>query len=121
VSVAREEWKKLALAQQSVSSCPPMSSSANSSMSAPANPSMSFVDEQEIEEGLTIVERQLADRTVRTGEEELFKARARDKGSIKLIDIVRTRLDARNDCFVAELPSLGLKDVCIGDELVKKP
>jgi len=31
-------------------------------------------DEQEIEEGLTIVERQLADRTVRTGEEELFKA-----------------------------------------------
>ena len=37
-------------------------------------------DEGEIEEGLAIVERQLADRTVRTGEEELFKARARDRG-----------------------------------------
>lgn len=77
------------------------------------------VDEQEIEEGLAIVEKQLKDRTVRTGEEELFKARARDRGSVKLIDIVRARLDAKNDCFVAELPSLALKDVRINDELVK--
>ena len=53
-------------------------------------------DELEIKEGLAIVERQLADRTVRTGEEELFKARARDQGSIKLIDIVRTKLDAKD-------------------------
>src|SRR5271170_5409432 len=30
-------------------------------------------DEKEINEGLTIVEKQLQDRTVRTGEEELFK------------------------------------------------
>ena len=35
------------------------------------------VDEEEIAEGLKIVEQQLKDRTVRTGEEELFKARAR--------------------------------------------
>lgn len=77
------------------------------------------VDEEEINEGLAIVERQLAERTVRTGEEELFKARARDRESVKLIDIVRAKLDARNDCFVAELPSLALKDVRIHDELVK--
>jgi hypothetical protein len=32
------------------------------------------VDEQEIEEGLQIVERQLQDRTVRTSDQELFKA-----------------------------------------------
>src|SRR5262249_28932960 len=37
------------------------------------------VDEDEIAEGLQIVERQLADRTVRAGEKELFKARAREK------------------------------------------
>src|SRR5438132_3341931 len=54
-------------------------------------------DEKEIEEGLAIVEKQLADRTVRTGEEELFKARARERGSVKLIDIVKARLDTRND------------------------
>ena len=75
-------------------------------------------DEKEIEEGLQIVERQLKDRTVRTGEEELFKARAREKGSVKLIDIVRARLDAKNDCFLCELPSLGLRDVRIEDKLV---
>ena len=77
-------------------------------------------DEREIEEGLAIVERQLADRTVRTGDEELFKARARDRGAIKLIDVVRARLDARTDSFIAELPSLGIKDVRVDDDLVKQ-
>lgn len=76
------------------------------------------VIQEEIDEGLRIVERQLADRTVRTGEEELFKARARENGSVKLIDIVRARLDSKNDCFLAELPSLALKDVRIDDKLV---
>lgn len=76
------------------------------------------VDEAEIEEGLKIVERQLQDRTVRTGEEELFKARAREKGSVKLIDLIKARLDPKNDCFLAELPSLTLRDVRIDDRLV---
>lgn len=76
------------------------------------------VDEAEIEEGLKIVERQLQDRTVRTGEEELFKARAREKGSVKLIDLIKAKLDPKNDCFLAELPSLALRDVCISDRLV---
>ena len=56
------------------------------------------VDEDEIAEGLQIVERQLKDRTVRTGDEELFKASAREKGSVKLIDIVKAKLDVKNDC-----------------------
>lgn len=76
------------------------------------------IDEGEIEEGLQIVERQLKDRTVRTGDEELFKARARERGSIKIIDLLKARLDSRNDCFIAELPSLSLKDVRIDDNLV---
>ena len=76
------------------------------------------VDEQEIEEGLRIVERQLQDRTVRTSEQELFKARAREKGAVKLIDIVKARLDAKTDSFLVELPSLGLRDVRIADTLV---
>ena len=78
------------------------------------------VDEQEIREGIAIVERQLKDRTVRTGDEELFKANARDHGPVKIIDIIRGRLDARNDCYVAELPSLALKDVRIADQLVRE-
>jgi len=78
------------------------------------------VNETEIAEGLEIVEKQLKDRTVRTGDEELFKARARDRGPIKLIDIVRARLDAKNDCYIAELPSLALRDVRIEDKLVSE-
>jgi ATP-dependent Lon protease len=77
------------------------------------------VDEKEIAEGLEIVEKQLKDRTVRTGEEELFKARAREDGTVKLIDILRARLDARNDCYVAELPSLALRDVRVDDQMVR--
>ena len=77
-------------------------------------------DEQEIDEGLAIVERQLADRTVRAGEAELFKARARDRGAIKLIDIVKAKLDARTDSLIAELPSLALREIRIGDDLVKR-
>lgn len=76
-------------------------------------------DEREIAEGLEIVEKQLRDRTVRTGEEELFKARAKEQGSVKLIDIVRARLDPANDCYVAELPSLTLRNVRISDSLVR--
>ena len=78
------------------------------------------VDEDEITEGLQVVERQLKDRTVRTGEEELFKAKARDKGSVKLIDLVRAKLDAKNDCYIAEVPSLALRDVRIDDTLVRE-
>ena len=76
------------------------------------------VDEQEIEEGLQIVERQLQQRTVSAAQAELFKARSREKGSEKLIDLVKARLDSKHDCFVAELPSLNLRDARIADGLV---
>ncbi|CAK6701119.1 BREX system Lon protease-like protein BrxL [Synechococcus sp. BA-124 BA4] len=76
-------------------------------------------DPAEIEEGLQIVEKQLQGRTVRTGEEELFKARSRDQGSVKIIDIVRARLDTRTDSYAAEVPSLAIKDAQIDDELVR--
>src|SRR6516162_6260029 len=77
------------------------------------------INEEEIQEGLGIVERQLRDRAVRSGEEELFKARARETGSVKLIDIISARLDAKTDSYVAALPSLQLKDVAIDDTLVR--
>ena len=76
------------------------------------------VDEEEIAEGLKIVERQLGEKTVRAGEHELFKARAKEKGHVKLIDIITARLDAATDSFLASLPSLQLKDVRIDPRLV---
>jgi len=76
-------------------------------------------DEGEIQEGLQIVERQLSNRSVRAGEEELFKARAREEGSVKIIDIVQGRLDTKTDSYLVTLPSLKLNDVRIDSRLVK--
>ena len=77
-------------------------------------------DPLEIEEGLEIVEKQLQGRTVRTGNEELFKARAREDGSVRLIDLIQAKLNVKNDAYEAELPSLILKHVRIGDALVRE-
>jgi len=76
------------------------------------------INEEEIQEGLAIVQRQLSSRTVRAGEEELFKARAREDGEVKIIDLITARLDAKTDSYVATLPSLQLNDVRISTELV---
>src|SRR5215470_1488383 len=77
-------------------------------------------DEAEIKEGLEIVEKQMKDRCVRTGQEEVFKNEAYRKGSVRVIDTVRARLDAKNACYVAELPSLALRDVRIPDSMVEE-
>lgn len=74
--------------------------------------------QDEINEGLEIVQRQLQSRTVKAGEEELFKAKARENGEVKLIDLITARLDAKTDSYVATLPSLRLSDVRISPELV---
>lgn len=77
-------------------------------------------DDEEIKEGLEIVKRQLADRTVRPGEEEYFKAKAKENGTIKLIDIITARLDTATDSYVATLPSLQLNRVRIPEVLVNE-
>jgi ATP-dependent Lon protease len=75
-------------------------------------------DEKEIQQGLEIVKRQLQDRTVRPGEEEYFKSKAREQGSIRIIDIITARLDTKSDSYLATLPSLRLNDIRITPELV---
>ena len=80
----------------------------------------SSVNEEEIQEGLQIVERQLRDRAVPSGEQELFKSRAREAGSVKVIDLITARLDAKTDSYLATLPSLQLKDVGIESKLVNE-
>lgn len=77
-------------------------------------------DPEEIEEGIKIAQRQLAERTVKAGDEELFKSRAREKGEVKIIDLISARLDAKTDSYLATLPSLRLHDARISPELVKR-
>lgn len=76
-------------------------------------------DQEEIDEGLEIVQRQLKSRTVRAGEEELFKAKALETGEVKIIDLVTARVDNKGE-YVASLPSLRLSDVRISSELVNQ-
>ncbi|WP_197524705.1 BREX system Lon protease-like protein BrxL [Botrimarina hoheduenensis] len=76
-------------------------------------------DEEEINEGLAIVQKQLAARTVKAGEEELFKAKAREEGTVKIIDVISARLDTKTDSYVASLPSLQLNGIPIATELVQ--
>jgi uncharacterized protein (TIGR02653 family) len=77
-------------------------------------------DPDEIAAGLEMVQRSMQERTVRAGEQELFKHRAREKGRVKVIDLLRARLDARSDSYKAEMPSLQLKDIHIAAELVNQ-
>jgi len=77
------------------------------------------VEDKEIHEGLRIVERQLGEKTVRAGEQELFKSRARELGQVKIIDIITARLDAKTDSYIAQLPSLQLNNARISPDLVK--
>src|SRR5262249_4485687 len=77
-------------------------------------------DEREIKEGLEIIERQLKDRCARTSQEEGFTNEAYRKGSRRIIDTVRARVDAKNACYIAELPSLALRDVRTPDSIVEE-
>jgi len=78
------------------------------------------IEQEEIDEGLAIVQRQLSSRAVKAGEEELFKARAKENGEVKIIDLITARLDAHTDSYIASLPGLQLNDVRISPELVNK-
>lgn len=75
--------------------------------------------QEEIDEGLEIVQRQLKSRTIKAGEEELFKARALETGEVKIIDLITARVDIKGE-YVASLPSLRLTDVRISSELVNQ-
>ena len=75
--------------------------------------------QEEIDEGLEIVQRQLKSRTIKAGEEELFKAKALETGEVKIIDLITARVDNKGE-YVASLPSLRLTDVRISSELVNQ-
>lgn len=75
-------------------------------------------NEAEIAEGLDVVERQMRERTVRPGEEQLFQSRARERGTVRIIDLITARLDPDTDSYIATLPSLRLSDVRIGADTV---
>lgn len=77
-------------------------------------------DEEEIARGLQSVKDILEKHYVSPDESEKVKAIIRENGMYRIIDKISVKLDDRRDRYWAELLNMGLKEVNIGDELVKK-
>ena len=75
-------------------------------------------NEEEINEGLEIVEKQLQDRRSAPEKKSLFKAKAREDGSVSSSISFMPVSTPRTIDYIAELPSLALSDMRIDDDLV---
>ena len=77
-------------------------------------------DENAIEDGVETVKNILADNFVRPDEAEKVKSKIKERGIYTIIDKVSVRLNEKIDTYEAELSNLGLKDVLIQEDDVKK-
>lgn len=77
-------------------------------------------DEGLIEEGVKRVKKILADNYVRPDEAELIKSRIRETGYYTVIDKITVHLNEKRDVYEAEFSSLGIKEIEIEPDTVKK-
>ena len=77
-------------------------------------------DEDAIKDGVETVKRILADNFVRPDEAEKVESKIKEQGIYTIIDKVTVRLNEKIDTYEAELSNLGLKDVMIDENDVKK-
>ena len=80
----------------------------------------SSLDETLVSQGVENVKNILARNYVRPDEAEKIKARIRELGGYTVIDKISVTLNASKDCYEASFSNLGLRDVQISDEYVKK-
>lgn len=80
----------------------------------------SSLDETLVNQGVENVKNILARNYVRPDEAEKIKARIRELGGYTVIDKISVTLNASKDCYEASFSNLGLRDVQISDEHVKK-
>lgn len=77
-------------------------------------------DDKTIDEGKERVKQILEQNYVRPDEAETIKSRIREKGSFKVIDKVTVKLNEKKDLYEAILSNLGLKNVEVHPDFVKK-
>ena len=77
-------------------------------------------DDAIIEDGMKTVKRVLADNYVRPDESEKIKSIVREKGGLKVIDKVTVTLNEKKDIYEAVFSNLGIKNVIVPSEIVKK-
>ncbi len=77
-------------------------------------------DDAIIEDGMRTVKRVLAENYVRPDESEKVKSIIREKGGLKVIDKVTVTLNEKKDIYEAVFSNLGIKNVIVPSEIVKK-
>ena len=77
-------------------------------------------DDAIIEDGMKTVKRVLAENYVRPDESEKVKSIVREKGGLKVIDKVTVALNEKKDIYEAVFSNLGIKNVIVPSDTVKK-
>ena len=77
-------------------------------------------DEKIIAEGMETVKRILVENYVRPDEKEKIKSIVKEKGGLKVIDKVTVALNEKKDIYEAVFSNLGIKNVVVPSETVKK-
>lgn len=77
-------------------------------------------DDAVIDDGMKTVKRVLSENYVRPDESEKIKSIVREKGGLKVIDKVTVKLNENKDIYEAVFSNLGIKNVVVPSETVKK-
>lgn len=77
-------------------------------------------DEDTIKSGIETVKEILKNHYVHRNEAGLVRSNIKEKGRYKVIDKVSVELDEKTDSYKATFSNLGIKDVLIGSEVIKK-
>lgn len=77
-------------------------------------------NEDDIEQGVSMVKQVLANNFVRSDEAEKIKSKIREKGRYKIIDKVSAKLNEHTDCYEGNIFNINISKVLIDDAYIKK-
>lgn len=77
-------------------------------------------NEDDIEQGVSMVKQVLANNFVRPDEAENIKSKIREKGRYKIIDKVSAKLNEHTDCYEGNIFNINISKVLIDDAYIKK-
>lgn len=77
-------------------------------------------NEEEIQQGMQMVKKVLANNYVRPDEAEKVKSLIRERGHYKIIDKVTAKLNERTDSYQCDIFNIGLRSIHLDDDYVRK-
>lgn len=76
-------------------------------------------NEEDIENGITMVKKVLADNFVRPDEAEKIKSKIRERGHYKIIDKVTAKLNEKTDTYEGQIFNINISHIHIDDSYIK--